>query len=167
MPLGPLEVVQERPDEITFEVHAPLQRLVRRPKVGFEKGYTLLISYFALRVDVVVGGAAVFGYVDRGTRVLLVQADEDLGEAVVLDRPAHRGSLGVVGYHDPRPDAGEGIVGTGVVFAHHAAHVVVDAEEVQGGRDLLEVPITHKGEVALPPVVFQNVLRVLAAKDGV
>src|SRR5829696_9797633 len=97
MPLGPLEVVQERPDEVTFEVHAPLQRLVRRPNVGFEKGYTLLVFYFALWVDVVVGSAAVFSYVDRRTRVLLEQADEELGEPVRLDWAARRESRGADG----------------------------------------------------------------------
>jgi hypothetical protein len=44
-----------------FRFTRPLHRLVRRPEVGFEKGGTPLVSYFAIRVDVVVVGGAAGG----------------------------------------------------------------------------------------------------------
>src|SRR3712207_7976939 len=53
-PLGPLEVVEQRPDHVALEVHALLYGGVRRPEVVVEVGDAFHVIHVALGVHVVI-----------------------------------------------------------------------------------------------------------------
>ena len=100
----------------------------------------------AVRVHVVLGGAAVLGDVQGQARRILGQTHQQFVEALGVDQPAHRRPLearrGVL------DDAGQVPAGhlllaaaqvRGVARAHKHRCVVVDPEEVDGLRDDLQV----------------------------
>src|SRR5215212_2749437 len=132
--LRPLEVVQERPDHVASKIHALLYRIVRRAKVIVKEGDALFVVHAALGVDVIVDGSPVLGDVDRTLGVLLVETDEELGEAIGLHRPAHRGRLDALGKDGRRVQIRETLGGLQVRLPttgrDGVAKIVVDAKEV-------------------------------------
>ena len=138
--------------------------------MGVEVGDALLVVHAALRVHVVVDGAAVLGDVEGNVGVLPPDPHEHLREALRVHGPAHRGLLPRVRHDGPGVEVGEGHLGVGLLrrVADHVTEVVVDAEKIQGGRDPLQVPFLDEGEVgAALPVVGEDVVRVRAAEERV
>ena len=130
----------------------------------------LLVVDAALGVDVVVDGAPVLGHVDGHVGVLVLDPNQHLRQALGLHGPAHGRLLPSVRYDGTRPEVGkrnalahfDGRIADGV------SEVVVDAEEVDGNGDLLQIPIPDERKIdAKFSVKREQVLRVLAAKQGI
>src|SRR6266516_6095378 len=68
--LFPLEVVQQRPDEVAAQVHPGGDGALRRAEVAIQEADAVGIVDLALRVGVVVEGGAVLGDRQRHRRVL-------------------------------------------------------------------------------------------------
>src|SRR5215210_171834 len=169
VPLGPLEVIQERPDHVATQVDALLHRFVGGPEVGVEVRDALLIVHAALGVYVVVDGPTVLGHVDGHVGVIFLYSNQNLRQAFRLHGPAHSGLLRLMWHDGAGSEVGKGYVRS--VFprrvADGVAEIVVDAQKVEGNGDPGEVPVVNEREVhAAFPVIRKHVLRVIAVKQG-
>ena len=150
--LGPLEVVEQRPDVVALHRHAGGDRARDRVEVAGEVVPPLRIGDRAVVHTDVAERRAVLGHVDRARRVVAGDADEALVEALGIDLPAH------VGVGRAR-DVGDREAARGVGVGEDA-EVVVHAEEVERRRDRLEVACPYGRRVG-------HVGRVLAAEERV
>ena len=155
--MRPLEVVEQRPDEVARDRDAVGDCALDRVDVPGEERLPLGVVDHAVVAQRVAERSAVLGHVDRGRRVLVVHADEQVVEAVRRDLPAH---LGVhrVRLVDHLPAA----VGR---RGNDLAAVVVDAQEVDRRRDHVEVAVADRGSVGSEG--GEDVLRIGALEDRV
>src|SRR5262249_46278487 len=77
VPLGPLEVVEERPDEVPAKIDSVLERLVNGAHVLVEIRETQAVVNGAVGVDDVVEGGTVLGDDERNA-VVASQAAQEL-----------------------------------------------------------------------------------------
>ena len=101
---------------------------------------------------------SVLGHVERRRVVFVVEPDEQLVEAVRVDLPAHVGALHVVAL-DGR---GAAVL---AVRPYDAPRVVVHAEEVEGRRDRLQIPVGDRRQDRRE--VVEHVLGICPAQHGV
>ncbi|CAK7284686.1 hypothetical protein SGPA1_30559 [Streptomyces misionensis JCM 4497] len=152
VPLGPLEVVQQGPDEVAAHVHARLQRGVQGTQMGVQVGDALLV------VQALVG-AAVLGDDDRRQPVAVAVAEvaqqlgqplrdhrpAEVGERTALDLPYRERKFGRDRQSaELRPRAQRG--------AHPGRRVVVDAVPVERLRDHPQVGGDVPGHQLAEPV---------------
>src|SRR6266852_663881 len=137
--LGPLKVVQERPDDISLDRHTLAYNLGNSLNVLPQIFYALLVVYVPASVQVVIEGSATFGDNQSYWAVLAVNARQDVGEAIWEDLPAHF-SVSYTG------DAPNRFIAIGMprlynyriginAIPHEHTRIVVDAEEVNGDGD--------------------------------
>ena len=84
----PLEIVEQGPHEVPAEVDSTADRRVDRGEVAPQVLNALGVPHGPCRIDVVVEGGAVLGYVHRHFAVVPPDAEQDIGEAVGFDCPA-------------------------------------------------------------------------------
>src|SRR5690606_30522220 len=133
--VGPLEVVQQRPGEVAAHVHALAHGLVHRAQVLPQVGDALRVVHAALRRHGRVGErGAVLGDVDRYAAVALADPSQRVQQPLRVDLPAHLGVGRVRLAH-----AGDARRRRGRIVPGDAARVVVDAEEVDGLPDGIEL----------------------------
>src|ERR1019366_6612963 len=144
VPLGPLEVVQERPDEVAAQVHPGTDGAPGGVQVAVQVADPLEVVDNALRGDVVMGGGAVLGDVQRQAGRLGAQPDQQLVQSLGIDQPAHGGQ-----WHAVRVDVhavtpvGHRLLTAAQAVAiaqpDHVRRVVVHAEKVDRLLDLAEI----------------------------
>ena len=91
VPLGPFEIVHERPDEVPPQVHTGRQGIMAGPEMPVEVLDALGVVHLAVRGRRLGVGGAVLGDHQRGARVVLVDPLEQVGQAGRLDQPVHVG----------------------------------------------------------------------------
>src|SRR5690242_7140387 len=92
VPEGPLEIVEQRPDEVTPNRYARLDRIEHGAEIAAQKGDPLFIADPSVRIDPVSESSAVFEDIDRQiTCVAFLRFDHHLAECVGRDLPAHFG----------------------------------------------------------------------------
>ena len=108
---GPLEVVQQRPQEVAAHVDPGVDGLADRVDVAVQVGHPVGVVHLPVVADVVVEGGPVLGDHQRQVRVPPADVGQQLEHAGRIDVPAHRRvraglleELDVVGAH-PRADA--------------------------------------------------------------
>ena len=134
--VAPLEVVHQRPREVSAHVHALAHRLVDGGEVAVEVARALRIVHVA-GLDAVGAGHAVLGDVDRRQlRIALLELEQQVAQAVGEDLPAHLRAL----------DAGQRLDDEAVpaVARDHLAEVVVDADEVERHADRGHVAVADR-----------------------
>gem|GEM_PF-6153923 len=87
--LGPLKVVQKGPDDVALDGHILAYDLGNGLNVPLQVVYTLLVVNVAVAVPVIVESGATFGDNQGFWGVLVVNARQDVGEAIREDLPAH------------------------------------------------------------------------------
>src|SRR5262249_28661968 len=86
----PLEVINERPDEIAAQFRTGGERAAGGREVVAQIGDAVVVVYGAVRRERIVVARAVLGHVEFGIAVAVAQADQLFGEPLRVDRPAHR-----------------------------------------------------------------------------
>ena len=126
--VGPFEVVEQGPDEISGQGDAGLDGAVGRSKVGPQIVDAMLVGDAAFFIGRGGVAGAVLGDVELGRLVVEVDASQYAGQAVGVIFPAHLGpmlrSLRLL-------EEGLGIVVRGV-GAVDAAGVIVQADKIGG-----------------------------------
>ncbi len=154
--MRPLEVVEQAPDEVSLHRRAVGDRAGNGGDMRREVRGSLGIVHAAVVDADVAERGAVLRDVHRGRCIVAGDPDEQAAETVGIDLPAHVRVLRLRIALHPRA------VGAG---AHDIAEVVVDAEEIQRGRDRLEIAVAHKCRDDL--VALEEIRRVGAAEDRV
>src|SRR3954471_18679163 len=157
----PLEVVEQRPDEVSAHVDALVARAFERLDVLLDVVEARsILDHVAF--DAVLEGGAVLGDHERKTAVIAADAEQQLGQRRGDDRPAHRGSrdsLILLGDLEDR---------VGATRADEMRPVEVDAEKVDRLRDRGEVTIFDRVERPEALLVEgEHVLRITAEQHGV
>src|SRR5918992_335951 len=75
---GPLEVVEERPEEVAAHADARLDGVVERDEMLTEIPNSLEVSHHACHLDPVLEGGPVLGDEERQVRMLPMEAEEDV-----------------------------------------------------------------------------------------
>nr|GEU28129.1 hypothetical protein [Tanacetum cinerariifolium] len=149
----PFEVVEQAPQEVTLDVHALQAGVVDGFQVAQHEVDAGVVRHFA--VDDAVGvGHAVFRDVDRRQVVVGVQLEQQFGQAVRVDFPAHVGGAQRARGLDRRH-----------VGAAERAEVIVQAHEVELALDDGEVAVLHVRRVVAVDLERQR--RVVALEDRV
>src|SRR6266446_6198227 len=136
----PLEIVEQRPHEITAHRDSGFDCVEHRSEIVAQIGDTLPVANSLVRLDPVGKGSAVFENVDRQiTGVALLGLDQYRTKSVGYDLPAHLGHGRSPGW---RQDANlEGVVG---IAAHSGSGVMVNGEIIRLAPDDVEIARLHQ-----------------------
>src|SRR6516165_6990689 len=132
----PLEVIDERPDEIAAQFYPGGERAAGGGEVLAQISDAIVVVYGAIRRERIVVARAVLGHVEVRVAVAVAQADQLFGEAARVDRPAHRREARA-GRRRAEPCAEEAL------RCMHDVHrrVVIDAKIVDR--------LSHRGQIAV------------------
>jgi hypothetical protein len=147
----PLEVVQQRPVQVTDDVDARVDRLGDGAQVAQQVGDPALVVDHPVVGGGVAVHAAVLGDHDGYARMVAVQPEQQVAQALRDHLPALVGPDRVAGRTDDPPR--EGVTGAGLRRRDDPAGVVVDAEVVAAATDQVRVagPATRgRGHVVAP-----------------
>ena len=163
IPVGPLEVVHQRPLEVAAHIHPFLDGGTDRAEVGVEIGDAPRVVADAIDDGIVVG-AAVLGDVDRRqVRVRGREADQQSPQPIGRDGPAHVGLRTVRREGHGTAHARGGQPAPAGLSTHVIVVVVVDAKPVERLRDALEIARLD-GHTAERLEIVDRVRRVAAAE---
>src|SRR5262249_15560881 len=132
----PLEVIDERPDEIAAQLYPGGEGAAGGGEVLAQISDAIVVVYGAIRRERIVVAGAVLGHVEVRVAVAVAQADQLFGEPARVDRPAHRREARA-GRRRAERRAEEALRRV------HDVHrrVVIDAEIVDG--------LSHRREIAV------------------
>jgi hypothetical protein len=155
VPQAPLEVVEQRPGEVTTHIGTGLHRRA----YGGDVGAVVIDAQDVVDSTVdrpggIIERGAVFGHVERDVSIVRLDPQQHFGEGVGIDLPAGLG-IGAIGLAHVRDAEGARVR----VMPHHAARVVVHADEIEGLPDQ-RVIIGRKGR----PGMTKDVLHLGGAR---
>src|SRR5215470_19083661 len=132
----PLEVIDERPDEIAAQFYPGGEGAAGGGEVLAQISDAIVVVYGAVRRERIVVASAILGHVEVRIAVAVAQADQLFGEGARVDRPADRRKARA-GRRRAEPRAKEALRRV------HDVHrrVVIDAEIVDG--------LSHRREIAV------------------
>ena len=171
--LGPLEVVDQRPDVVAVDRDAGLDGAVDLGEVGPDVIEAAHVLDLAVGGNGIVEAGPVLGYVDAFGHIVPIHAGEGLEEALGIDVPAHTGSLFTVGMVVDELGAVVLQFENGVVRRRDIAAVEVNPEKVDRGGDLFHVAVPDRAvqvgclDTALVEGLVDHVGRIAASENGV
>src|SRR5215831_12737112 len=86
----PLEVIDERPDEIAAQFYPGGNRAAGGGEVLAQISDAIVVVYGAICRERIVVASTVLGHIEVRVAVAVAQADQFFGEGARIDRPAHR-----------------------------------------------------------------------------
>ena len=171
--LGPLEVVDQRPDVVAVNRDAGLDGAVDLGEVVFDVIEAARVPDLAVGGNGIGEAGTVLGYVDAFGHIVPMHAGEGLEEALGVDVPAHTGSLFTVGMVVDELGAVVLQFENGVVRRCDIAAVEVNPEKVDRGGDLFHIAVLDRAVqvgclyTALVEGLVDHVGRIAASENGV